>query len=619
MLKARPVSNPRGAQAVLFCAVILAASPALPQSASQKSQATTLRVQVPLVLEDVVVLDSRNQPVHNLKASDFTVTDDGKPVRLQSLDAHAAPTPAQQAALLASMSKAPNLGVNVFTNYTRTPPDSSLNVLLLDAVNTPITDQDHARQQILKFLDDQPADQRVAIFLLSSRLYLLQGFTSDAAVLKTAIHSKGAHVAGSALLEDAVGGDTNDGLYNSSFFACPTCPLQIARQSQEDIATSAVSERVNRTLDAFNELAHYLSALPGRKNLIWFSAAFPLFILPDYTLIYNPSSPAALYEQQLRLVDDQLARSDVAVYPVDARGVLNNPATQASHAGPAPVQNMGLGRSPFLTSESNYAQDTFEEHQALEQIAHETGGKAFYNTGDLKAAVQDAIRFGSDYYTMSYTPPSGKWDGKYHKIDVKVTESGVHLSYRRGYYADDPSLDGHGKKQLEASAMQQAMLHGAPQPSELLFDVRVIPADNTTDKLHPGAIPNAKLMQPPYRSYQLDTLLDIHRMQMARTNTGSYQGSLDLTVLIYNRDGDVVNTMTREVHFNLPPDRYADLLAHGLRGGGVIDVPVEGTYSIRVGMRDPASNLVGAVEIPVDSLKPKRAMIPASTPTPANR
>lgn len=186
-------------------------------------------------------------------------------------------------------------------------------------------------------------------------------------------------------------------------------------------------------------------------------------------------------------------------------------------------------------------------------MAHETGGKAFYTSNDLEAAVEDAIRSGSDYYTLSYTPPSGKWDGKYHKIDVKVNASGLHLSYRRGYYADDPTLDDSGKKRVEASTIQQAMLHGAPQPSELLFDVRVTPADGTTDKILPGTIPNLKLMQPPYRNYELDTLLDIHNMQMAQGGNDSYQGSLELAVVVYNGAGDVVNTMSREVHLTLNP------------------------------------------------------------------
>jgi VWFA-related protein len=594
----------RQVQTVLSLAVLSAlAAAARPQAAPQRNQAT-LQLRVPLVLEDVVVLDRHNQPVRDLKAADFTITDNGRPVKLGGFEEHAAPRSAQPA----SAPNVPNLGINVFTNYTPVPPDTPLNILLLDALNTPITDQAHVRQQMLDYLRDQPAGQRMAIFVLSTRLYLLQGFTSDPVALKTAIESKAVHTSGSPLLQDPVGGDTSEGLYNSDFFQCPFCDAETAKEGKEESTVAVVTERVQRTLDAMDGLAHYLSGLPGHKNLIWFSAAFPLYILQDPT-VTNPSASAAYFAPQVRRTDDLLSRSQVAVFPVDARGIFQNTATQASHGGPNPVQNLVRGSDLYLASESNFLEGTSQEHAALDEIARDTGGKAYYNTGDLKEAVESAIRFGSDYYTMSFTPPSGHRDGKYHKIHIRTIVSGLHLSYRRGYYADDPSKVSSDTKQFAASAMQDAMLHGAPQPSELLFDVRAIPAHSTTQKVTESSHPDATLMQPPYRKYALDMLLDIHRLWMTRTAEGDYQGKLELAVLVYSADGAVANAESRLANLRLPPDRYAGLLAHGLTAHASIDAPVKGTWFIRIGIRDPASNRVGAIEIPVASLQSRQAMI----------
>ena len=620
----------------LAAVLVFAVQPAQPQAApggSPSQSQLTLQVRVPLVLEDVVVLDNKNQPVHNLKAADFAITDEGKPVVPQSFDEHAAPTPAQQAAMQAAAPKPPALGVNVFTNYTPTPPNSPLNILLLDALNTPITDQVTVRQQMLKYLGAQPAGARIAIFGLGSRLYLLQGFTSDPAVLKAAINSKGAHVQASALLDHPVDAGSGNGLYDDGIDGGidNSGLLGMGRTFLEFLQTNITTQRVDRTLDAFNQLAHYLSALPGRKNLIWFSAAFPIDIAPDLSLAnsdgtvtpkpgedvdIDPNKVAAHYGEQVRQTDELLARSQVALYPVDARGLFGNHEEDASSSsyGPSAASAHCIGCSQSngtvdAQSNTNFHQQVAAEHQTMNQMAYDTGGKAFINNNDLKAAVESAIAFGSNCYTMSYTPPSGKWDGKYHKIDVKVNHPGLHLSYRRGYYADDPALDSHGKKQAQTSAMQAAMLHGAPAPGELLLDARVIPDDGTTDKLSPGSHPDSKLMQPPYRSYTLDTLLDIHNMKMTRTDTGSYEGSLEFTVLVYNAAGEVVNTKTRSAHFNLPPGRYADLLAHGLSASQSIDVPVKGSYFLRIGMHDPASGNIGAVEIPVAALKSRQTMI----------
>ena len=39
--------------------------------------------------------------------------------------------------------------------------------------------------------------------------------------------------------------------------------------------------RVKTTLEAFQDLAGYLAGIPGRKNVIWFSSAFPLVLFPE--------------------------------------------------------------------------------------------------------------------------------------------------------------------------------------------------------------------------------------------------------------------------------------------------------------------------------------------------
>ncbi len=579
-------------------------------------------MQVPLVLEDIVVLDGQNQPVRGLKASDFTITDNGKPVTPQSFEEHTASTPAQRAAQMASARKPADLGVNVFSNRTTASPDSPLNILLLDSINTPMTAQARVRQQMLKYLSKQPAGVRMAIFVLGSRLFLLQGFSSDPAVLTAAVNSKGAAMQASAHLDNPVSGGAGsmeqgvDDLAN--LLAMQGFPAGDIQANFQVVQTHQTTERVERTFAAMDQLARYLAVLPGRKNLIWFSGSFPIAITPNPGVGRSMQNPESLanYGESVRRTDDLLARSQVAVYPVDARGTFNDPDNDSSQSA---TSTNRMGPMPLVAKGKDFAQQNASEQFTMDQMAMDTGGKAFYNNGDLEAAVENAISFGSNYYSLSWTPPSGKWDGKYHKIDVKVNHPGLSLSYRRGYYADNPAEENGVHPVAQASAMQAAMLHGAPQPSGLLFEVHVIPEDGTTSKLSPGSQPNPKLMQPPYRSFTLSTRLDIHNVQMTRSAAGAYESSLEFTALVYNVDGDLVNADGRVGHFVVPPDRYADVLAHGLTASVPIDVPVKGTYFIRIGVHDPASNRVGAVEIPVASLQSKQATTAASSQAPAEQ
>lgn len=682
--------------ALLGLAVIAARPQSAPAGSGRQPDEPTLQVQAPLVLEDVVVLDSHNQPVHSLKAADFAVTDNGKPVTLESFEEHAAPTAAQLAALGASMPKMPDLGVNVFTNYTPVSTNGPLNILLLDALNTPMQYQANVRQQMLKFVAAEPPGVPLAIFGLSTHLYLLQGFTSDPAVLKAALTAKSAGAQASPLLDNPVaggpGGEEQEADIGMQMF------LQTEVVPYEEI------QRTQRTLEAMTELARYLSVLPGRKNLIWFSGAFPLDIYPSASMqslgiaassdsSSDATTAASMFSNSpeshvggaLRVMDDLLRRSQIAIYPVDARGLFTDNSMDASQhiepgdqltaqqaenlAGGARPASIGAGPgtgsiSIAADAVNNFAVQTDEEHKTMNQMAEETGGKPFYNNGDLKGATLSAISLGSNYYTLTYTPPSGLWDGRFHKIGIKANEHGLHLSYRRGYYADNPALESHGKKQPLPSALEAAMMHGGPEPSQLLFDVRVVPDPLTTYTLGPGSHANPKLMKPPYHTYNLDMLMDIHFVEVTRSaepasaksapgkggsgqtdatrtapgaasggdagtkltdvrlgdvGPGAYQGALEFTVLVYNANGEVVNTKTQLARFSLEPDRYAYHLAHGLDASESIDVPADGEYFLRIGIRDPASDRVGAVEIPVAALKSKQAMILASTQKPAKQ
>jgi VWFA-related protein len=615
--------------AVLGFAVLSAHPQTLPpQAQTSGSSPFNLQMHVPLVVEDVVVLDANNQPIHGLKAADFTVTENGRPVTPQNFEEHTTVTSAQAAEAL----KPPDLGMNVYTNMPAAPVNSALNILLLDALNTPAVNQVRVRQQMIEYLKTLPPGQRIAIFGLGSRLYLLQDFTTDPAVLKAAINSKGAKVRPSPLIGDSVSGEPVEPLSSIATRIMPpdrlgADVLDSMRQFEQDTQTYQTTQRVEYTLQFLGQLARYLAALPGRKNLIWFSGSFPIYIQPDLSLAVDPFRVMANYGDDVRRTTDLLARSQVAVYPVDARGLFDNGADDASQQSAnlgIPTPN-GVNRntpnaarygatnlSNVAALNTNFQQQTANEHITMDQVAADTGGKAFYNTGGLKEAVESAIGIGSNYYTLSYTPPEHNWDGKFRKVEVKVDKSGARLAYRKGYYADDPEAEMHGKKVLPVTPMQGAMMRGGPDATELLFKVRVTPGDATTDKVSEGSKPDPKRMKPPYRNFTLDALLDVRKVKMALNSAGLYQGAIEFVVLVYDAEGNVVNTATRVGRASLPAERFAQLLQHGLDIRQSIDVPVQGNYYLRIGIHDLGSDRVGAVEIPVASLQSRQAMITAA-------
>ena len=376
----------------------------------------------------------------------------------------------------------PVMPPGIFTNYSPAPRNGALNVLLLDTLNTPMRDQAYVRDQLRKYLKNAGPTDRIAIFGLTSRLILLQGFTSDPALLKAAIDQKNPRA--SPLLDDAVGGggaepvsDTLSSLDNSPEMAELVANLQ---QFEAQEQSFQLQLRAKYTLDALNQIARGLSGIPGRKNLIWFSGSFPINILPDGDL-QNPFAVVASSEEEFRETTNMLTASQVAVYPIDARGLMVSPSLNAANSGSKYAGNP----TTFGKDQSKFFQQTADEHSTMLQMAEQTGGRAFINTNDLTQAVAKSIEAGSNFYTLAYSPTDTNWNGSFRKIQVKLEQQGYTLAYRRGYYADNPNAPpkkGAVTATTPANApppldpMRAAMMHGGPDPTQILIKVRVLPA-----------------------------------------------------------------------------------------------------------------------------------------------
>jgi VWFA-related protein len=322
----------RSAVITLLTSTLLAQS-SLPDSKSAQTPTTTLKANTQLVIVDVTVTDSHHQPIHNLKAPDFVVLEDNVSQTIKAFEEHASvKEPAKPLQL-------PPLPPGVFTNFSPIPPKETLNVLLLDAF---------VRAQIKEYLKNAPTGTRIAIFGLATHLYLLQGFTSDPEILKAAVDRKSSSKA-SPLLGDTVGGGNGsttlskdyDDAFGGLSDAAPGTAQAISelQQFEAEQQSFQLQLRAKYTLDSLNQLARYLSGLQGRKNLIWFSGSFPVNILPDGALI-RPFAVVASSEDEFRATANLLARSQVAVYPVDARGLMTSPTLNASNSPPAATPAM---------------------------------------------------------------------------------------------------------------------------------------------------------------------------------------------------------------------------------------------------------------------------------------
>lgn len=604
-----------------WCVLATLACASLAFGQSQPPQSgITLHAGARLVIVDVVVTDGHQNPVHNLTASDFTLLEKGVSQQIRSFEEHTAPSAAEAAKL----GPLPSLPKGIFTNYTPVPPGSAVNILLLDALNTPMKDQAYVHYQLEQYLKHAAPGTRIAIFGLTTHLTLLQGFTSDPAVLKAFVSKKNPQA--SPLLSDAVSGIDSDNMVDSfsSFGNDPSMADVMANMQQFDAVQQAFKQqmRAQYTLDAMNQLARYLSGIPGRKNLIWFSGAFPLNIMPNGDLS-DPFAAVASSEDEFRETTNLLTLSQVAVYPVDARGLQTSPVFDASVSGSKYARNPGA----FAAANAKFLQQNAEEHMTMAQMAEATGGHAFYNTNGLSQAVAKAIDSGSNYYTIAYSPTNMKWDGGFRKIEIRTDKPGLTLAYRRGYYAVPPG-DRPGKAVDPATVaanapfgrdpMRAAMMRGGPDPTEIIFKARVLPVTASTEE-QPATgnllNPNIKT-KGPFVRYAIDIAAD-PRVMLTTTPQGYHEGAAQFLTYVYDQDGNIVNLVDNKTRANLPPEAYAQSLKVGLHWHQEVSVPAKGNYFLRIGIHDLTGDRVGAIEVPVAAVKnlPPLAAPPATSPT----
>lgn len=592
------------------------------------SPVQTINAHSRLVIVDVVATDAKHTPVPNLKASDFTVFDNNAPQTPSSFEEHVATRPSAAAAAMRP------LPPGIFTNFSPVPPTGSVNVLLLDALNTSMKDQAYLRDQLLAFLRSAPAGTRIAIFGLNDRLIMLQGVTSDLTLLRSVMDKS--TPSSSLKLADNVGSGAtpavSDIMADAALNAVDMGQLQLTVQEFENVQ-GAIDEqiRVKQTLDAINQIAHYLSGISGRKNLIWFSGSFPLDLMPQPGAA-RPFDVVSSSEAEFRDTTELLARARVAVYPVNAAGLSTN---VASISAKIDASSAGAG---FAQAQSSLAQGNAESNMTMYRLASDTGGQAYVDANSLTSAVNSAIANGSNFYTFAYTPTNLESDGKFHKIQVKLDRPGVTLAYRSGYFADLPSskpLPGKIAVDLPTIARAQGsqttpnlagpntltrvMMRGAPDATDIMLKLQLLPASTVDEKsVAPGNIFNAApagtlKIKPPFRRYAIDIAANARDLHITPTTDAHYLFSAEIITCVYTPDGVLINTAAQKAHGNLSASTYANMLHTGLPFHQEISVPTHGDYYLRTSVHDLDTDRYGSVEVPVAKIANLTPFAPGSS------
>jgi VWFA-related protein len=503
------------------------------QNTNHSGGAATFGSTTKLVHVNVVAVDKDGSPVVDLRQEDFELFEDGRPQGIAVFVPERA-TPAAP--------PAPTL--NEFTNQF-TAANSSRSgyaLILLDWLNSSVYARITSQQQVLRLLRQIAMRDLVSLCVLDHGFRVLHDFTSDRAELVKRISAS--YVAlGDTPPDNAAALSEADSL----------------DMSPDELALSRMnrflgSRRILNTFKAFEQIAQYLSAAPGRKSLIWVTSGFPSAIGYDRKITDDPAdvdawsramtterrSFSAEMDRAVRLLNN----ADIAVYPVDVRGLLVGPGGRINVA-------------------------------AMTEVASRTGGRAFYDRNDIDVAMRSALDDSQISYTLGYYSANGGDDRKYHSIRVKVRRPDVALRYRSGYEGDGNRGSSTAKIDLQ-------------QVLESPLDATVLPVSAHAEKI----------------GGRLDVRLKIDPSTLGlREENGRRKGRVSIFFTFRPEDASgrlPVSSVSSA--FDLTKEQFQALAERGMTFRKQLSLPAKAT-SLRLVVRDEETALMGSVTIPLSAVR----------------
>ncbi|MCM3871469.1 MAG: VWA domain-containing protein [Pyrinomonadaceae bacterium] len=433
------------------------------QTPTSQDQDDVIRVKTNEVKLDVVVKDKKGRPIKDLKPTDFEVSEDGVPQKVESFRFVMQGAERPKPEVKRDKSQPGETTAPVEEPATPTAPRRStlaVTALVFDRLSQEA--RSLARKAGLAYAQESMAPgDFTGVFGIDQSLRTVQSFTDSSVLVKEAVE----RVTGTATSTYASGAATMqtnadrsivlDGRISSSMQAASAAGAsgdsagasaegQAAGQAAADQMLLEMQnqmldhyERLERDQQGFatiNSLLAVISPmqnLPGRKTIILFSEGLkmPPAVQAKFPAVINAAN-----------------RANVSIYSIDAGGLrIESGTTEAARelnslaAGRMQQQargNEGGVNGPYTRAlERNEDLLRFDPRSGLGSLSDETGGFLIHDTNDLVAGLRRIDDDMHGYYLLTYVPQNKDYDGRFRQISVKVTRPNTEVQSRKGYYA----------------------------------------------------------------------------------------------------------------------------------------------------------------------------------------
>lgn len=564
-------------RALFFCCIFLLAAGVAQQSTP------SFQSRAELVLIPVTVSEG-SELVRGLAQSDFTILHDGRPERIAVFDEVDA-TPARFAPVA--------LPPRTVQNFVATGTHDDVAVLLLDFLNGNWNTAARIRSflpEISRLFADTHTP--VAVLLLSRNgLVQIHSLTNRPDEFAAAVeHATKSGVKLSATPWSNAATPLDSATSASGLNTWGVAPGFI---DQKRLAQAEM------TLRAIEQIARGFSGVSGRKKLIWMSIGFPSDISADEAL----ASPQAVM-LQLRQRDLEfrawrvLSSANIAVYPLDANGVVNpswhggglcgnTTEVHCNFAPEAAPASWGIP-STDATVPTNTA--------SLLEVAQMTGGTTCTLAPDK--CVDKTLKDSGHYYIVGFYLHGEQKPG-WHKLKVDVARPGVSVRARNGFAIDSPEHSKPSPQRQSAMKKSFASVPAAQKAGDEAADDPILVALGSP--LDYTGIPlrlSWSVASHDASGVKVDLVMSTPPGGIA-INDDDKSMNLDFLAYVRTPGKDDGQSYPATLATHLSPQQQRSLVASGFLYRKQLTLK-PGRYDVRVLLRDNITRQIGTVSTLVD-------------------
>ncbi|MGE0591594.1 MAG: VWA domain-containing protein [Vicinamibacterales bacterium] len=536
---------------ILLAAGVPTAQEPGPSTAQQEAPPVTFRLDVNFVELDAYVTDQAGNPVTDLTADDFEILEDGRRQDVSTFSLVNIPVERGERPLFVDEPVEPDVLMN-------TEVSGRVYLIVFDDWHIDPARAANVRAAARRFIErNLGVNDLAAVVYTSGRAADGQDFTNSRRRLVAAIDRFTGQKIRSGTLQAL------------DFFNRP------GATPDERIIDPAAAERAyfaRSSMSAVRELAEFMSGVRGRrKTMVLISEGIAINVSDVFA-----NTTAGIVQQEIREAVGAATRGNVSIYTIDPRGLATaDELVEVSGVPDNPQSDLGV-RS--FNSELRLAQDS------LRFIANGTGGFASINRNDFDSAFDRIVRENSTYYMLGYSPTNERRDGRFRRLQVRVTRPGLIVRTRDGYLAPRGRADAPV----------------APDPNPLVAAVNEAVASPLAVTALPmrlfaaaykGTAPNATVAL----SLELSAA-DVAFMEA----DGTHNGTIELAVTASDQQGKARPGERSTLHLALRPETHARALARGLRVLSQIELP-PGRHQVRVAAAATggrAGSIVYEIDVP---------------------